>query len=129
MKFLDCIELLDAVLAQLRDGKRDPIPVRKIPGIEAMLAKVPEAAEGTGLLYIPQIIGDVIVSLDSYTGVDGIEYVPPRTKERICDELRDVRLGLAQRACSYYKNNDFEPTERVIPLMIRAVNLAFGRVE
>ncbi len=124
MKMLECIAMLNYLLGKLEAGKRVQVPIAVYEEIKTVLIplykQVSTFSTETTQFSINALLEAVnLVSL----GTD-IQFIPDAARDALVEGIENVKDAIAMQAFEFYKVNDFEPTETIIPIMRDVVRIA-----
>jgi hypothetical protein len=59
----------------------------------------------------------VQVAMEHKAGSGNVQYLPYDVKRMFEDALRELKSKISKLAVAFYRNNEFEVTSQIIPLM------------
>lgn len=72
-------------------------------------------------------INDIMRAIGIVNNTQGLVVLSETMKKTLVDGLTEIHDNLCLKAFDYYKVNDFEPTEQIIPVMRRVVKVALEK--
>ena len=124
MKYLECIVMLSYLLKKLNAGQRIQTPVRVLDDMKTTIIDVETKLGNDVTIEIYALFKDLQQSLFTVDISAGTLYITERMKEALVSGVEDLQAEICLLAFEYYKVNDFEPTETIIPIMRQVVTVA-----
>ena len=103
MKYLDCIELLNLALQQLRKGQRDQVPLTKL---QEVLILVTQSYRRTDNTEAQTALGDVINGLNVAQQNTAVKFLPITMKEVLVQGIDKALIIFCDLAWDYYMDHD-----------------------
>lgn len=103
MKYLDCIELLNLALQQLRKGQRDQVPLSKLPEV---LTLVTQSYRRTDNDEVKTFLTDVINGLNIAQQNTAVKFLPVSMKETLVEGIERALASICDLAWDYYTEHD-----------------------
>lgn len=123
MKMLECLAMLKYLLSRLEAGKRVQVPVSTYNEIKQVLIplykKVAVFSNDETQLAMEQLIEAV-----NLVDVSSLQYLTDAARDAIVEGINFLQDAISMQAFDFFKMNDFEPTDQIIPLMRDVVRVA-----
>ena len=126
MRYLECIALLNYQLKKLCAGQRAQVPVSVADETLQTLLNV-QTLMGDNIAELSMRIADVMRAIGVITNTSGLLVLTEAMKKTLIDGLTEIHDNICLRAFDYYKVNDFDVTEQIIPVMRRVVEVALEK--
>lgn len=123
MHYLRCIAMLDYTLNKLCNGQRLQVPVSRMDEIQSSMVQLSKILKQQSVMVQAQI-RDVLEALEAIKTVQGLLYLTSDMKQALTDGVSALKCTLQLEAFEFFKTNDFEPTEQIIPVMRGIVSAA-----
>lgn len=126
MRYLNCLEMLNYILRTLKADTRQAVPVHKMGTVMTSLVTVQSmlvSDQVTSIIIRAKMTDllNAVVAVENNTA--GMTSLTDVMKQELVKGVKELQIGLASEAYSYYWDNDFEDTEEVRPLMRQVVSL------
>ncbi len=127
MRYLECIEMLKYLLKKVYAGQRKQVPVSACKEVQEVVLQVNKKIQDDLLPAEVVIIRDILSAVGVAEETPGLLNLTDAMKSAIVDGLSELKAAISMKAFEYYKVNDFEPTEEIIPLMRGVVEVALEK--
>lgn len=124
MKYLECLMMLDYLLRKLHAGQRVQTPVSALNDLKTTIVDVERKLGNDVTIEIYAIFRDLQQSLFLVNFDAGTQFITDKMKEALTSGVSDLHSEICLLAFEFYKVNDFEPTETIIPIMRSVVTVA-----
>lgn len=124
MRYLECIEMLTYLLKKVYAGQRKQVPVAACNEVQDVVIQVQKKLEGDLLPMEKAIIRDLLNAVNLALDTQGMLNLTDTMKTSVVDGIQELYNAIALKAFKYYKVNDFEPTDEIIPIMRKVVEVA-----
>lgn len=124
MRYLECIEMLTYLLKKVYAGQRKQVPVAACNEVQDVVIQVQKKLESDLLPMEKAIIRDLLNAVNLALDTQGMLNLTDTMKTSVVDGIQELYNAIALKAFEYYKVNDFEPTEEIIPIMRKVVEVA-----
>lgn len=127
MRYLNCVEMLIYTKKLLKADSRTPVPVAKagelltcMNSLKSMLIE-----EQFNDAYLTATINDVMSALITISGSNiGMTNMTEAMKQELVSGIDKINSIVCTEAFKFYEENDFEPTDSIIPVMNEVVKSA-----
>lgn len=127
MRYLNCVEMLIYTKKLLKADSRTPVPVAKagelltcMNSLKSMLIE-----EQFNDAYLTATINDVMSALITISGSNiGMTNMTEAMKQELVSGIDKINSIVCTKAFKFYEENDFEPTDSIIPVMNEVVKSA-----
>ena len=126
MHYLECIALLNYQLKKLCAGQRTQVPVSVADETLQTLMNI-QTLLGDNIAELTMRINDIMRAIGIVNSTHGLVVLSETMKKTLVDGLTEIHDNICLKAFDYYKVNDFEPTEQIIPVMRRVVSVALEK--
>lgn len=126
MRYLECIALLNYQLRKLCAGQRTQVPVSVADETLQTLMNI-QTLLGDNVGELTMRINDIMRAIGIINSTQGMVVLTETMKKTLVDGLTEIHDAICLRAFEYYKVTDFEPTEQIIPVMRRVVEVALEK--
>ena len=127
MNYLEQLALLEFMLNKLYYQTRDQVSVTAIPSITTVTGKIFKTYENTDDPELKRHVVSLGYAIDALTNVKFGDCITDTCKSALVEATVKLRGTIRMKAFDFYKTNDFEPTEEVIPIMRGVVEEALSR--
>lgn len=127
MHYLECIVLLQYLLKKLHAGQRQQVPATITEEVLTNIIAVNKRLEKENLPDITMRIRDVMSSTNVIRETQGITHLTDTMRNSLTSGITELQDAICLLAFEYFKTNDFEPTEQIIPTMCRVVQAALAK--
>lgn len=124
MRYLECIEMLTYLLKKVYAGQRKQVPVTTCNEVQEVVIQVQKKLENDLQPREKAIIRDLLNAVNLALDAQGMLNLTDTMKTSIVEGIQDLYDAIAIKAYEYYKTNDFEPTDEIIPIMRKVVEVA-----
>lgn len=119
MHYLECVALLSYLLKKLQADKRVQVPVSILNDVMTVLIGVNKKLESE-LDNQPLIrvrLEDAMGATQTIRAVEGITYLTDTMKNSLVSGVTELQQSICLLAYDYFELHDFEPTEKIIPVL------------
>lgn len=127
MRYLECIAMLEFLLKKLHSGQRTQVPVTVADDAQQVIVQLNRKLEDNQDTELRVKLRDTMEAIAEVNNVQGILVLTDAMKQALVSGVTDLLNTLQLLAFDYFKYNDFEPTEEVIPIMRNVVATALAR--
>lgn len=127
MRYLECIAMLEFLLKKLHSGQRMQVPVTVADDAQQVMVQLNRKLEDNQDTELRVKLRDTMEAIAEVNNVQGILVLTDAMKQALVSGVTDLLNTLQLLAFDYFKYNDFEPTEEVIPIMRNVVATALAR--
>lgn len=127
MRYLECIAMLEFLLKKLHSGQRTQVPVTVADDAQQVMVQLNRKLEDNQDTELRVNLRDTMEAIAEVNNVQGILVLTDAMKQALVNGVTDLLNTLQLLAFDYFKYNDFEPTEEVIPIMRNVVATALAR--
>lgn len=127
MRYLECIAMLEFLLKKLHSGQRTQVPVTVADDAQQVMVQLNRKLEDNPDTELRVKLRDTMEAIAEVNNVQGILVLTDAMKQALVSGVTDLLNTLQLLAFDYFKYNDFEPTEEVIPIMRNVVATALAR--
>lgn len=127
MRYLECIAMLEFLLKKLHSGQRTQVPVTVADDAQQVMVQLNRKLEDNQDTELRVKLRDTMEAIAEVNNVQGILVLTDAMKQALVSGVTDLLNTLQLLAFDYFKYNDFEPTEEVIPIMRNVVATALAR--
>lgn len=127
MRYLECIAMLEFLLKKLHSGQRTQVPVTVADDAQQVMVQLNRKLEDNRDTELRVKLRDTMEAIAEVNNVQGILVLTDAMKQALVSGVTDLLNTLQLLAFDYFKYNDFEPTEEVIPIMRNVVATALAR--
>lgn len=127
MRYLECIAMLEFLLKKLHSGQRTQVPVTVADDAQQVMVQLNRKLEDNQDTELRVKLRDTMEAIAEVNNVQGILVLTDAMKQALVNGVTDLLNTLQLLAFDYFKYNDFEPTEEVIPIMRNVVATALAR--
>lgn len=127
MRYLECIAMLEFLLKKLHSGQRTQVPVTVADDAQQVMVQLNRKLEDNQDTELRVKLRDTMEAIAEVNNVQGILVLTDAMKQALVSGVADLLNTLQLLAFDYFKYNDFEPTEEVIPIMRNVVATALAR--
>lgn len=127
MRYLECIAMLEFLLKKLHSGQRTQVPVTVADDAQQVMVQLNRKLEDNQDTELHVKLRDTMEAIAEVNNVQGILVLTDAMKQALVSGVTDLLNTLQLLAFDYFKYNDFEPTEEVIPIMRNVVATALAR--
>lgn len=127
MRYLECIAMLEFLLKKLYSGQRTQVPVTVADDAQQVMVQLNRKLEDNQDTELRVKLRDTMEAIAEVNNVQGILVLTDAMKQALVSGVTDLLNTLQLLAFDYFKYNDFEPTEEVIPIMRNVVATALAR--
>lgn len=127
MRYLECIAMLEFLLKKLHSGQRTQVPVIVADDAQQVMVQLNRKLEDNQDTELRVKLRDTMEAIAEVNNVQGILVLTDAMKQALVSGVTDLLNTLQLLAFDYFKYNDFEPTEEVIPIMRNVVATALAR--
>lgn len=115
MNYLNCIELLNLALQQLKSGQRAQVPVSKLPAIQKLMAVCKDAAADDP--FVVRKCEDVIVACSICLEDKTVAHLTQVVRDSLINGIQECVASIAKEAWNYYSIVDVPLSDKNIPLL------------
>lgn len=127
MRYLECIAMLEFLLKKLHSGQRTQVPVTVADDAQQVMVQLNRKLEDNQDTELRVKLRDTMEAIAEVNNVQGILVLTDAMKQALVNGVTDLLNTLQLLAFDYFKYNDFEPTEEIIPIMRNVVATALAR--
>lgn len=127
MRYLECIAMLEFLLKKLHSGQRTQVPVTVADDAQQVMVQLNRKLEDNQDTELRVKLRDTMEAIAEVNNVQGILVLTDAMKQALVNGVTDLLNTLQLLAFDYFKYNDFEATEEVIPIMRNVVATALAR--
>lgn len=127
MRYLECIAMLEFLLKKLHSGQRTQVPVTVADDAQQVMVQLNRKLEDNQDTELRVKLRDTMEAIAEVNNVQGILVLTDAMKQALVNGVTDLLNTLQLLAFDYFKYNDFEPTEEIIPVMRNVVATALAR--
>lgn len=127
MRYLECIAMLEFLLKKLHSGQRTQVPVTVADDAQQVMVQFNRKLEDNQDTELRVKLRDTMEAIAEVNNVQGILVLTDAMKQALVSGVTDLLNTLQLLAFDYFKYNDFEPTEEIIPIMRNVVATALAR--
>lgn len=127
MRYLECIAMLEFLLKKLHSGQRTQVPVTVADDAQQVMVQLNRKLEDNQDTELRVKLRDTMEAIAEVNNVQGILVLTDAMKQALVSGVTDLLNTLQLLAFDYFKYNEFEPTEEVIPIMRNVVATALAR--
>lgn len=127
MRYLECIAMLKFLLKKLHSGQRTQVPVTVADDAQQVMVQLNRKLEDNQDTELRVKLRDTMEAIAEVNNVQGILVLTDAMKQALVSGVTDLLNTLQLLAFDYFKYNDFEPTEEIIPIMRNVVATALAR--
>lgn len=127
MRYLECIAMLEFLLKKLHSGQRTQVPVTVADDAQQVMVQLNRKLADNQDTELRVKLRDTMEAIAEVNNVQGILVLTDAMKQALVSGVTDLLNTLQLLAFDYFKYNDFEPTEEVIPIMRNVVATALAR--
>lgn len=127
MRYLECIAMLEFLLKKLHNGQRTQVPVTVADDAQQVMVQLNRKLEDNQDTELRVKLRDTMEAIAEVNNVQGILVLTDAMKQALVSGVTDLLNTLQLLAFDYFKYNDFEPTEEIIPIMRNVVATALAR--
>lgn len=127
MRYLECIAMLEFLLKKLHSGQRTQVPVTVADDAQQVMVQLNRKLEDNQDTELRVKLRDTMEAIVEVNNVQGILVLTDAMKQALVNGVTDLLNTLQLLAFDYFKYNDFEPTEEIIPIMRNVVATALAR--
>lgn len=127
MRYLECIAMLEFLLKKLHSGQRTQVPVIVADDAQQVMVQLNRKLEDNQDTELRVKLRDTMEAIAEVNNVQGILVLTDAMKQALVNGVTDLLNTLQLLAFDYFKYNDFEPTEEIIPIMRNVVATALAR--
>lgn len=127
MRYLECIAMLEFLLKKLHSGQRMQVPVTVADDAQQVMVQLNRKLEDNQDTELRVKLRDTMEAIAEVNNVQGILVLTDAMKQALVSGVTDLLNTLQLLAFDYFKYNDFEPTEEIIPIMRNVVATALAR--
>lgn len=127
MRYLECIAMLEFLLKKLHSGQRTQVPVTVADDAQQVMVQLNRKLEDNQNTELRVKLRDTMEAIAEVNNVQGILVLTDAMKQALVSGVTDLLNTLQLLAFDYFKYNDFEPTEEIIPIMRNVVATALAR--
>lgn len=127
MHYLECIAMLEFLLKKLHSGQRTQVPVTVADDAQQVMVQLNRKLEDNQDTELRVKLRDTMEAIAEVNNVQGILVLTDVMKQALVNGVTDLLNTLQLLAFDYFKYNDFEPTEEIIPIMRNVVATALAR--
>lgn len=127
MRYLECIAMLEFLLKKLHSGQRTQVPVTVADDAQQVMVQLNRKLEDNQDTELRVKLRDTMEAIAEVNNVQGILVLTDAMKQALVNGVTDLLNTLQLLAFDYFKYNDFEPTEEIIPIMRNVVATALLR--
>lgn len=127
MRYLECIAMLEFLLKKLHSGQRTQVPVTVADDAQQVMVQLNRKLEDNQDTELRVQLRDTMEAIAEVNNVQGILVLTDAMKQALVSGVTDLLNTLQLLAFDYFKYNDFEPTEEIIPIMRNVVATALAR--
>ncbi len=127
MHYLECIAMLEFLLKKLHSGQRTQVPVTVADDAQQVMVQLNRKLEDNQDTELRVKLRDTMEAIAEVNNVQGILVLTDAMKQALVNGVTDLLNTLQLLAFDYFKYNDFEPTEEIIPIMRNVVATALAR--
>lgn len=127
MRYLECIAMLEFLLKKLHSGQRTQVPVTVADDAQQVMVQLNRKLEDNQDTELRVKLRDTMEAIAEVNNVQGILVLTDAMKQALVSGVTDLLNTLQLLAFDYFKYNDFEPTEEIIPVMRNVVATALAR--
>lgn len=124
MRYLECIEMLTYLLKKVYAGQRKQVPVATCNEVQEVVIQVQKKLENDLVPRERAIIRDLLNAVNLALDAQGMLNLTDTMKTSVVEGIQELYDAIAIKAYEYYKINDFEPTDEIIPIMRKVVEVA-----
>lgn len=129
MNYLECMALLSYVSKKLCAGQRMQVPVSVLDEMQTSLISLRKRLEKEEDPMMMNKLNDLMIAVNDIKKTNGLISLTDNMKQVCVDGVRDLADDIAIKAFYYFKTHEFEPTQQIIPIMRRVVEVALERGE
>ena len=127
MHYLECIAMLEYLHKKLHSTQRQQVPISTLDDVQQVLVQVQRKLQNNSTPEIDIRIRDAMEAVEEIRSVQGIMFLTQSMKEALVSGVSELLSTLRLKVFDYYKYNDFEPTEELIPIMRAVVTEALRK--
>lgn len=127
MRYLECIAMLEFLLKKLHSGQRTQVPVTVADDAQQVMVQLNRKLEDNQDTELRVKLRDTMEAIAEVNNVQGILVLTDAMKQALVNGVTDLLNTLQLLAFDYFKYNDFEPTEEIIPILRNVVATALAR--
>lgn len=127
MRYLECIAMLEFLLKKLHSEQRTQVPVTVADDAQQVMVQLNRKLEDNQDTELRVKLRDTMEAIAEVNNVQGILVLTDAMKQALVSGVTDLLNTLQLLAFDYFKYNDFEPTDEVIPIMRNVVATALAR--
>lgn len=124
MHYLECIAMLEYLLKKLYNGQRTQVPVSVVTEVQTVIVQVNKKLENEKNHNITVRVRDILEAVEIVKGTNGMLYLTDTIKTTLNSGICELVSILRLLAFDFYKVNQFEPTDEIIPVMRGVVSEA-----
>jgi len=119
--------MLEFLLKKLHSGQRTQVPVTVADDAQQVMVQLNRKLEDNQDTELRVKLRDTMEAIAEVNNVQGILVLTDAMKQALVNGVTDLLNTLQLLAFDYFKYNDFEPTEEIIPIMRNVVATALAR--
>ena len=127
MHYLECIAMLEYLLKNMCAGQRVQVPVNVVDEVQTVIVALNKKLENEKSPAITVRIRDILEAVQVVKSTQGILFLTDTMKLQINSGIEELLSELRLLAFDYFKTNEFEPTEQLIPVMRSIVKEALAK--
>lgn len=124
MHYLECIAMLEFLLKKLHNGQRTQVPVSVVDDVRQVLVQVTRKLQNEKDDLLAARLRDVMEALEEVSQIKGALVLTDNMKSALTSGVEELRSAIQLLAYEFYKYNDFELTDELMPIMRGVVQAA-----
>lgn len=127
MRYLNCVEMLIYIKKLLKADSRTPVPVTKVGELLTCMNSLKSMLidEQFSNAYLTATINDVMSALIAISSNNiGMTNMTEAMKQELVSGVDKINSIVCTTAFKFYEENDFEPTDNIVPVMNEVVKSA-----
>ena len=127
MHYLECIAMLEYLRKKLYSGQRTQVPASTVEEVQMVLIQLNKKLEHINNSQITIRVRDILEAVEVVKATRGLEFLTDTMKTTLNNGVSELMSILRLLAFEFYKINDFEPTDEIIPIMRDVVSEALRK--
>lgn len=127
MHYLECIAMLEYLRKKLYSGQRTQVPASTVEEVQMVLIQLNKKLEHINNNQITIRVRDILEAVEIVKATRGLEFLTDTMKTTLNSGVSELISILRLLAFEFFKINDFEPTDEIIPIMRDVVSEALRK--
>ena len=127
MHYLECIALLNYLQKKLCAGQRTQVPASVVDEVQTTMIALNQRLEQENDINLQARIRDTMEAVYVVKNTQGLIFLTDSMKNSLVSGVSELMEMICMLAFRYYQLNDFEPTEQLIPVLRKVVEVALQK--